>query len=76
MLLGRCAPGGAGVVDQHIDRAQALQRLGAKPLQIGLLGAVGHDPLRLDPLRLEPLRRFVEFIALARHQQHARTGLA
>jgi len=39
MGLGRGAPGRAGVVDQDVDRAQPLQRLGADPARLVGLAA-------------------------------------
>ena len=54
VVLGRRAPGGAGVVDQDVDLAQALHRLVARPCcDLRRVAGVGGDPARVDALGLQ-----------------------
>jgi hypothetical protein len=53
MVLGRRAPGGAGVVDEDVDVAELRQRLVGQPGDFGIARAIGGDPFRRDAARLQ-----------------------
>ena len=51
MILGRRAPGGAGVVDEDVDVAQLRDGFVGEALHLGGLARIGSDPLRGDAAR-------------------------
>ena len=76
VVLGRRAPGGAGVVDQDVDLAQALHRLVADLLDLRRVAGVGGHPARVDALGLQVRGGLFQVGRLARGEQDLRAGLA
>mmetsp|Transcript_21087 Transcript_21087/g.81837 ORF Transcript_21087/g.81837 Transcript_21087/m.81837 type:complete len:357 (+) Transcript_21087:2512-3582(+) len=76
MLLGRGAPGGAGVVDEDVDAAQALHGLGHHALHILWLGRIGGAPARVDALGLQLGGSIFQVGRLARGQHDLGARLA
>ena len=54
-----------GVVDQHVEPAEAAERPGDDPLRSGRVLEVGHDRLHLRPQRAELIGQLFETIAAA-----------
>ena len=76
MVFGRRAPGGAGVVDQDVHVAHALQRLVGQAADVLFLGAVGGDPARVDAGGLQLGGGLLQVVGLARAQHDPRAGFA
>jgi hypothetical protein len=76
VVLGGCAPGGAGVVDEDVDLAEPLHRLVRDALDLFGLARVGGDPARVDALVLQVRGGFLEVACLARGQQDLGAGFA
>ncbi len=53
VVFGRCAPGGASVVDQDVDVAHALHRLAGQAVDFSLLGAVRRNPAGINARGLQ-----------------------
>src|SRR5271154_4987263 len=65
-LEGSEAFGAAGVVDQHVDGAEARDGFIDDTLEIGLFGNVASDSKRLSACFANGLRRAVQFLGAAR----------
>jgi hypothetical protein len=76
VVLGRRAPGGAGVVDEDVDAAEALHRGGDHALAFFGQRGIGGDPAGIDAARVKMSRGLREVIGLARAQHDAGAGLA
>ena len=76
MVFGRGTPGGAGIVDQDIDVAEALQRFRYQRRDSRLLRQIGGNRAGVDAARLEMGHRFIEIGLLARRQNDFRALLA
>ena len=76
MILGRRAPGRAGVVDQDVDLAEPADRVLRDAHDLARLAQVGGDPDCLDAVALELRRRFLEVAGLARREHDLGAGLA
>ena len=76
MLLSWRAPGRAGVVDQDVDIAHALQCFIGQARDVGLLGRIGGNPARVDAFVLQIGGCLLEVARLARADHQPGAGLA
>src|SRR5574337_9532 len=65
-VLGRCAPGRPGVVDQDVDLADPIEGRVGQPEYRAVAAAGGGDPLGLDPLPHQLLLSTLESLGLSR----------
>ena len=71
MVLGRRTPGRTGVVQQHIDMAECLQRVGTEFLQIIGIGTVRRHAMRINASGLEFCHGLFQFVGFACAEHHA-----
>jgi hypothetical protein len=76
VVFGRRAPGGASVVDQDVDLAQAAHRFVADLLDLRRVGRIGCDPACVDALGLQVGGGFFQVGCLARCEQDLGAGFA
>ena len=76
MVFSRCAPSRAGVVNQNIHMAKALDGLVGQCADVGFFGAVGGNPVHVNAGRFQGGSRFNQVFGFARTQHDFGTRFA